>query len=218
MNTEKKKNIPMNLQFFAKSDDGAPESSDVPKLEESAIGTQEQEEDNAQPKQPTIEEIMAEAAAERAAKEKNKVALDKALREVRELKESLKKKMTAQEQEDEAKREQEEQHNEYVASLEAYKQKNEAKERYLIQGMTVEMALKAAEAEVSGDMDKLAEIQKQHTEAALKAAKAEWQRSIPQPQFGVGEYSSMTKKEIMAIKDTAERQKAILANRQMFGI
>lgn len=53
---------------------------------------------------------------------------------------------------------------------------------------------------------------------AVKEAKAEWQKSIPQPQFGTGEYSSMSKKEIMAIKDTAERQKAILANRQMFGI
>ena len=53
---------------------------------------------------------------------------------------------------------------------------------------------------------------------AVKEAKAEWQKSIPQPNFGTGEYSSMSKKDIMAIKDTAERQKAILANRQMFGI
>lgn len=53
---------------------------------------------------------------------------------------------------------------------------------------------------------------------AVKEAKAEWQKSIPQPNFGTGEYSSMSKKDIMAIKDSAERQKAILANRQLFGI
>ena len=102
--------------------------------------------------------------------------------------------------------------------LEEFKRKTEAKERYLMQGMSVEMATKAADAEVSGDMEALTDIQRQHTEATLKAARAEWQKSIPQPNFGTGEYSSMSKKDILAIKDTAERQKAILANRQLFGI
>jgi len=68
------------------------------------------------------------------------------------------------------------------------------------------------------DHASISAIIEREKEKAVKEAKAEWQKSIPQPQFGTGEYSSMSKKDIMAIKDTAERQKAILANRQMFGI
>lgn len=74
------------------------------------------------------------------------------------------------------------------------------------------------EAISESDHASIALIIEREKEKAVKEAKAEWQKSIPQPQFGTGEYSSMSKKDIMAIKDTAERQKAILANRQMFGI
>lgn len=162
--------------------------------------------------------LMAEIARMRVSEQKMKKELDKALKEKGEVTKALRAKQTAAELEDEAKREEEERHQAYVMELEEFKRKTEAKERYLMQGMSVEMATKAADAEVSGDMEALTDIQRQHTEATLKAARAEWQKSIPQPNFGTGEYSSMTKKEILSIKDTAERQKAILANRQMFGI
>lgn len=162
--------------------------------------------------------LMAEIARMRVSEQKMKKELDKALKEKGEVTKALRAKQTAAELEDEAKREEEERHQAYVMELEEFKRKTEAKERYLMQGMSVEMATKAADAEVSGDMEALTDIQRQHTEATLKAARAEWQKSILQPNFGTGEYSSMTKKEILSIKDTAERQKAILANRQMFGI
>ena len=74
------------------------------------------------------------------------------------------------------------------------------------------------EAISESDHNAIAAIIENEKAKAVKEAKAEWQKSIPQPQFGTGEYSFMSKKEIMAIKDTAERQKAILANRQLFGI
>lgn len=162
--------------------------------------------------------LMAEIARMRVSEQKMKKELDKALKEKGEVTKALRAKQTAAELEDEAKREEEERHQAYVMELEEFKRKTEAKERYLMQGMSVEMATKAADAEVSGDMEALTDIQRQHTEATLKAARAEWQKSIPQPNFGTGEYSSMSKKDILAIKDTVERQKAILANRQMFGI
>lgn len=162
--------------------------------------------------------LMAEIARMRVSEQKMKKELDKALKEKGEVTKALRAKQTAAELEDEAKREEEERHQAYVMELEEFKRKTEAKERYLMQGMSVEMATKAADAEVSGDMEALTDIQRQHTEATLKAARTEWQKSIPQPNFGTGEYSSMSKKDILAIKDTAERQKAILANRQMFGI
>lgn len=162
--------------------------------------------------------LMAEIARMRVSEQKMKKELDKALKEKGEVTKALRAKQTAAELEDEAKREEEERHQAYVMELEEFKRKTEAKERYLMQGMSVEMATKAADAEVSGDMEALTDIQRQHTEATLKSARAEWQKSIPQPNFGTGEYSSMSKKDILAIKDTAERQKAILANRQLFGI
>lgn len=162
--------------------------------------------------------LMAEIARMKVSEQKMKKELDKALKEKGEVTKALRAKQTAAELEDEAKREEEERHQAYVMELEEFKRKTEAKERYLMQGMSVDMAAKAADAEVSGDMEALTDIQRQHTEATLKAARAEWQKSIPQPNFGTGEYSSMSKKDILAIKDTAERQKAILANRQMFGI
>lgn len=74
------------------------------------------------------------------------------------------------------------------------------------------------EAISESDHASVALIIEREKEKAVKEAKAEWQKSIPQPNFGTGEYSSMSKKDIMAIKDSAERQKAILANRQLFGI
>lgn len=167
---------------------------------------------------PNMDTLMAEIARMKVSEQKMKKELDKALKEKGEVTKALRAKQTAAELEDEAKREEEERHQEYVMELEEFKRKTEAKERYLMQGMSVEMATKAADAEVSGDMEALTDIQRQHTEATLKAARAEWQKSIPQPNFGTGEYASMSKKDIMAIKDTAERQKAILANRHMFGI
>lgn len=162
--------------------------------------------------------LMAEIARMKVSEQKMKKELDKALKEKGEVTKALRAKQSAAELEDEAKREEEERHQAYVMELEEFKRKTEAKERYLMQGMSVEMATKAADAEVSGDMEALTDIQRQHTEATLKAARAEWQKSIPQPNFGTGEYSSMSKKDILAIKDTAERQRAILANRQLFGI
>lgn len=193
MKTENKTTIPMNLQFFAESS-GEPEGQ-VQEPETEKPEGQSQEVETEKTETPTLEEIMAEAAAERAAKEKNKVALDKALKEVKELKESLRKKMTAQEQEDDAKREQEEQHKAYVASLEEFKHRTEAKDRYLMQGMSVEMAEKAAKAEVEGDMDMLATIQRQHTESLIKAKEAEWKKSRPPVNAGMDGEFSVTKEQ-----------------------
>lgn len=216
--------IPMNLQFFAqegaKPDAQQEQSAEQQEqtAKESGQSVSEGQEQDENESNSKAESLMAELARMRVNEQKMKKELDKALKEKGEVTKALRAKQTAAELEDEAKREEEERHQAYVSELEEFKRKTEAKERYLMQGMSVEMATKAADAEVSGDMEALTDIQRQHTEATLKAARAEWQKSIPQPNFGTGEYSSMSKKDILSIKDTAERQKAILANRQMFGI
>lgn len=217
--------IPFNLQFFAQdvakpgaqAEQSSDQNSEAAGAEVGAPDKENQESQNDDP-DAKIQELMAEIARMKVEEQRQKKALDKALQEKGEVTKALRAKQTAAELEDEAKREEEERHQAYVMELEEFKRKTEAKERYLMQGMSVEMATKAADAEVSGDMEALTDIQRQHTEATLKAAKAEWQKTTAQPNFGTGEYSTMSKKDILAIKDTAERQKAILANRQMFGI
>lgn len=185
-----------------------------------ATDTQETEIQNEAKKndepQVTIESLMAELAQEKAARAKEKAALDKALKEKGDITKQYRAVLDDAQKAALDKATADEEHKQYVEELEAYKRKNEAKERYILQGMTSEMATEAADAEVSGDMDKLADIQKKHTESVLKSAEAEWKESIPQAQIGTGEYASMTKDQIYSIKDRNERRKAIAANIHLF--
>lgn len=133
----------------------------------------------------TLESLMAEMAKLKAENAKNKTALDKALHNNGELTKQLRAKMTASEQEEEAKREAEEAQKNRIKDLENYKAKSEARERYMTTiGMTPELAKEAAEAEVAGDMDALASVYKRHQEAALKAHEAEWLKKRPLPAAG----------------------------------
>lgn len=166
--------------------------------------------------EPTIEELKARLAAKEAAYAKLKAANDKTSKSEAELKRQLREKMSVQEQEAAVKEEEAERQKEYIESLEDYKRRNEAKERYMMQGMDAEMAVKAADAEVTNDYDALADIQKQHTDNLIRAREAEWKKSRPRVNMGSGEYSSMTKEEIMAIPDRAERRRAIAMNQDAF--
>lgn len=214
-----KNNIPLNLQFFAQD---APEADQKQEQQNDQTGADAQSEgtDSAdaggQDESRKMEDLMAEIARMKVNEQKAKRELDKALREKAEAKNALRAKQTAEEIEDEAKREEKEAHDAEFSRLQEFERKTLAKDRYLIQGMSAEMAEKAAIAEVSGDMDALSEIQRQHYEEKLKAARADWQKSIPQPQFGTGEYSSMTKEQIMAIKDNDARIQAIARNQHLF--
>lgn len=219
----KKNNIPFNLQFFAQevSADGQTGTDGQTGAESQAApegqpeGT-ESGETGEQDNGTNTEKLLAEIARMKVNEQKAKRELDKALREKAEAKNALRAKQTAEEIEDEAKREEKEAHDAEFSRLQEFERKTLAKDRYLMQGMPAEMAEKAAVAEVSGDMDALSEIQRQHYEEKLKVARADWQKSIPQPQFGVNEYSSMTKEEIMKIKDPDERVMAIAKNKHLF--
>lgn len=166
--------------------------------------------------QPSIEELQARLSAVKAQNAKQKAAIDKLTKEAAENKRQLREKMTEQEQAAAIKEEEEAARQEYVKDLEDYKRRNEAKERYMMQGLDAELARQAADAEVMGDMDALADIQRQHTDNLIRAKEAEWKSSRPRINVGNGEYSSMTKEEIMAIPDRVERRKAIAMNQEAF--
>lgn len=165
---------------------------------------------------PSIEEVMAGRAQAEAEAKKWKKEFDKQSSQIASLKktvQSLKELQTAEQRKETEDQEAKEAFEAEHARLQDFERRTLAKERYLMQGMSVEMATKAADAEVSGNMDELANIQKQHTESTLKSARAEWQKSIPQPNFGTGEYSAMTVAEAMKIPDREQRLRAIARSR-----
>lgn len=170
---------------------------------------------------PTVEELMAQLAEERAEKQKYQNKYNQASTEAAESKKALRAKQTAEEREAEEKAEAQRLADEereamrkelnHIKAVAAYKTFSDEK--------LVESFIEALEESDHVTINSIIENDKQKAvKEAVKVAKADWEKSQPQPQFGTGEYSSMTKKEILAIEDTAERQKAIYANRQMFGI
>lgn len=91
---ETRKRIPLNIQFFAEPEpDG-----------EGAAGADQGQGEAGGENTPNVDELLAELARERATNAQNKAALDKALKEKGELTKSLRAKMSAEEQEAEAKR------------------------------------------------------------------------------------------------------------------
>lgn len=186
--------LKMNLQLFAE-DPAAAEEGDAGGAEAQA------DKGDAGNDGVSIEEIMAENARLKVENTRNKVALDKALKNAGELTKQLRAKMTAAEQEEEAKKEAEEAQRAELNELKEFKRRTEARDRYLSMGMSVEFAKQAADAEVKGDMDAFATVMKQYNDASLKEREAEWLKSRPDINVGHGdEADEMTKlsKEIDA--------------------
>ena len=190
-NSEELRNLlPMNLQLFASdepADDTGNDGNNQGAGDDGAGDDGGNKNDDPGDGTPTIEDLMTELAKERAEKAKMKNSLDEAASEAAKYKKQLREKQSAKEIEDEEKKKAQEEHNKYVAELEAFKKKAEAKARYALQGMSEELATKAAEAEVKGDMDELASIQRKHTETLLKQKEKEWIKSRPDINVGGGD-------------------------------
>lgn len=167
-------------------------------------------------KQPTNEELMAQIAELKVVNQKLQNKNNTLSSENAEQKKVIRANQTAEQREADERaealrlaneeKEAAQQELNHMKAIAAYKSISDEK--------TVENLIEAIS---ESDHASVALIIEREKEKAVKEAKAEWQKSIPQPNFGTGEYSSMSKKDIMAIKDSAERQKAILANRQLFG-
>lgn len=120
--------IPMNIQFFAEpSGDGGDVGSGSGDSGDVGEGTQENN--------PSVEELMAQLAQERAENAKNKNALDKALREKGELTKNLRAKMTAEEQIEEEKRLADEAKDAKIQELESKFRTMDYSKRYMGIGM-----------------------------------------------------------------------------------
>ena len=144
---------------------------------------QKEQEDNT----PTVEELMTQLAQERAEKAKLKNSFDRTSSELADTKKQLKARLTAEEQEAQAKKEADEEHKKYVAGLETKIKTINATKRYMSLGMEEKLAEETAAAEISGDVEKVTENMKKHQEALLKTKEAEWLASRPPVNTDNGE-------------------------------
>lgn len=167
-----------------------------------------------QSKTPTVEELMAQLAAERARADKNKLELDKALKETGDVKKALRAKQTAEEAEAEAKAEAERVKDARIAELE--KQVNYSNAVSAYREISDEKAVaKLIEAVSNADHKGIAQIIANECKAAVANAQVEWLENRPPVNSGTSG-GAMTKKDIMAIQDTTERQKAISEHMNLF--
>ena len=165
------------------------------------------------PATPTVEELMAQLASEKAEKEKYKSASDKASSEAAQYKKQLRLKQTTEEQEAEAKAEAERWQNEKYE--EAVKELNHIKAVNAYKSVSEKAVEKLIDAVSDADHSAIAAIIEAEKKAAVAEAQTEWMKSRPRVNVG-GEYSGMTKEQIMAIPDRIERRKAIAMNMGLF--
>lgn len=90
------------------------------------------------------------------------------------------------------------------------------KAHYKALGYSDELASDTAEAFVSGDFEKVNANQVKAHEEFEKSIRAEIIRSDPKPTSKGSGTSTVSKADILAIKDTVERQKAMLAHKELF--
>lgn len=162
---------------------------------------------------PTVEELMAQLASERAEKERNKLALDKALKEKGDITKQLRAKQTAEEQQAEEQAEAQRIRDEEFEAMKAELNHNKAVNAYksIPDEKMVESLIDAVS---DADHNAIANIMEKYASAKVKEAQTEWLKS--RPQANAGQYSSMTAEQIMAIKDSDERLRAIAMNQQAF--
>ena len=162
---------------------------------------------------PSIEELMSQLASERAEKEKYKNASNKASSEAAKYKKELRSKQSAEEQEAEAKAEAERLQNEKYEN--AINELNRMKAVSAYKKVSEKSVERLIDAVSEADHSTIASIIESEVKAAIANAQTEWLKSRPPVNAG-GEYSGMTKEQIMAISDRTERRRAIAMNPSLF--
>lgn len=176
--------MPMNLQLFAESPGGdGGETGNDGDSGDSGSGSE---------KAPSVEELLAQLAQERATNAQNKAALDKALKEKGELTKNLRAKMSAEEQEAEAKKAADEAKDARIQELESKFRTMDYSKRYMGIGMDEKTAETLSEltGELS-DADKffsaLDKFMKSKIKSAGEDAIQELIKKNPEIKSGTGD-------------------------------
>lgn len=162
---------------------------------------------------PSVEELMAQLATERAEKEKNKLALDKALKEKGDITKQLRAKQTAEEQEAEAQKEAQRLADEERESMR--KELNHIKAVNAYKSIPDEKVVEnLIDAISDADHNTIAQIIENEKKKAVAEAEQQWMKD--RPRVNHGQHSTMSREDIMAIKDAYERQSMIAQNIELF--
>ena len=162
---------------------------------------------------PTVEELTAQIAQLTADRDKYKSANDKLSKEAAENKRQLRAKQTEEERQAEEQAEAQRIRDEEFEAMKAELNHNKAVNAYksIPDEKMVESLIDAVS---DADHIAIANIMEKYAIAKVKEAQTEWLKS--RPQANAGQYSSMTAEQIMAIKDSDERLRAIAMNPQAF--
>ena len=160
---------------------------------------------------PSAEEQLQQLMVENA---KLKRAMDRASSEAADYKKKYNATLSEQERASQEKAEEQARRDERLAELERENSIHKFTEQFLDIGYDKESAIAAATAQVDGDAETLIKLQQKIIEQKVLAKEQELYRDIPRAKTGV--YASMTKEQIMAIKDGEERRKAIAENIELF--
>lgn len=164
-------------------------------------------------KSPSVEELMAQLATAKADAEKYKNANDKLSKSEAEMKRQLRAKLTAEEQEAEAQKEAQRLADEERESMR--KELNHIKAVNAYKSIPDEKVVEnLIDAISDADHNAIAQIIENEKKKAVAEAEQKWMKE--RPRVNHGQYSSMTKEQIMAIADRDEKLKAIAMNRDLF--
>lgn len=166
------------------------------------------------PKAPSVEELMAQLAAQKVETEKYKNQYNKASSEAAESKKQLRSKQTAEEIEAAAKAEAERIKDEKLEAMS--KELNHIKAVAAYKNVSEKSIETLIEAVSENDHAAIATIIENEVKAGITNAQAEWMKSRPRVNAGNTAYSGMTADQIMAIEDRSERRKAIALNPELF--
>ena len=161
-----------------------------------------------------VEALKAELEKQKAETERFKASVNKLTKEAADRKREERAKMSEDEK---RKADQEEEFNRLKEQAEAdAKELNHLKAVTAYKGIDEEVVEKLIDAVSDKDHNAIAAIIDKVVEKAVKDKEAEWKKSRPAAFIGDGSFPTMTKDEIMAIKDPIERQKKIAENISLF--
>lgn len=164
---------------------------------------------------PTVDELMEQLSQANAERDKYKALSDKYSKSEAETKRQLKAKQTEEEQKAEADAEAKKLMEEELENLRAENNRNRALSAY--KSLDEKTVDKLIDAVKNADHSAIAKIFETEVANAVKKAEVVWLDGRPRVNAGVGGENAMTKKDIMAIKDTTERQRLIAENIHLFG-
>lgn len=203
---EIKNRLPMNLQFFAEA--AASPTAEPTEPKGADPKTESETEPEIDGSKPTVEELMAKIAEKDVEVQKLQNKNNALSSENAKQKQIIRANQTAEQREADEKAEALRLANEEKEA--AQKELNHMKAIAAYKNISDEKVVEnLIEAISDSDHASIALIIEREKEKAVKEAKAEWQKTIPQPNFGTGEYSSMTVAEAMKIPDREQRLRAL---------